>query len=168
MSTNSKSFRNLLKCFPEINLPISLSSDEHLVFSRENKPIPQMLVEAYLTDDPETGLGEFEEYVACFRLPRSEQFVGLVYWKADLMEYQYILRTFDNRGEVIATQLIAGTKSNGETILRRVASFDEEGMILVAEGVAQADDRHYNAEETRNYEMEILPTGDILQMMNEN
>ena len=167
MPVNKKAFKQLLTFFPEIELPISLTSDIHHVFSKENKPLPEKLIQEFFTviDQP---LGEFEEYVACFQLPQSEHYCALVYWRADLMTYQYVLVTFNELGEMVASQIIAGTKSNGETVLKRVATFDEEGVIYVAEGVAQANDRHYSADQSRNYQLEILPSGDILHMMNDN
>ncbi len=167
MSNKSKRFRALLACFPAVELPIELTSDTHHIFSRENKPISQELIRQFLIEDAKRDFGEFEEYVACFRLPGQEEYVGIVYWKADLMEYKYILKTFDRKGDMIAAQIIAGMKSNGDTLLNRVASFDEEGLIHIAEGIGQADGRFYDADQTRNFQIEILPSGDILQMMDQ-
>ncbi len=167
MPTDKNTFRKLLSYFPEIELPVTLTSETHHIFSKENKPLPEVLIRSYLKGS-DGDLGEFEEYIACFQLPRAESFVGLVYWKADLMKYQYVLVTFDQHGQQVASQIIAGTKSNGETILKRVATFDAEGVIYIAEGVGQADERHYQAGNSRNYQLEILPSGDILHMMNDN
>ena len=83
------------------------------------------------------------------------------------MNYEYVLVTYDLKGEQIASQVIAGTKSNGESILSRVATFDPDGVVYIAEGIGAADQRHYNAAESKNYELEILPSGDILHMMND-
>ena len=166
MAVNRKAFKELLSFFPHVDLPVTLTSETHHVFSKENKPLPQRLILEFFSKSKE-GLGEFEEYIPCFRLPRADHFIGLVYWKADLMNYEYVLNTYDLTGEPVASQVIAGTKSNGESILNRVATFDPEGVVYIAEGIGKADVRHYNAAESKNYELEILPSGDILYMMND-
>ena len=166
MSIDKRTFTKFIAYFPEVELPITLTSDTHHIFSRENKPLPEKLTHTMLEVDEES-VDPYSEYIACFRLPPTEHYLALVYWKASLMTYQYILCTFDHSGQTLASQIIAGTKTNGDTILERVATIDEEGVIYIAEGIGKAEDRHYNADESRNYQLEILSSGDILHMMNE-
>ena len=167
MNNKSQSFGNFLEYFPPIDLPITLTSDIHHVFLQENKPIPDGFVQKFLQlseeeDDP------FTEYAACFRLPGNEQYQAIVFWKASLMTYEYILVTFQPNGRLISSRVIGGTKSDGTSLLKRIATIDEEGLILIAEGIGPLDERQYNADQSHTYQLEIAETGDILQMISEN
>ncbi len=167
MIHKSISFANLLQYFPLIELPVTLTSELHHVFLKENKPLPEEFIRKFLQTDQATD-DEYTEYVACFRLPSGEQYEAIVYWKASLMTYEYILATFQPNGRFIASRIIGGTKSNGSSLLKRIATIDEESLILIAEGVGPLDDRLYNAGQSHTYQLEIAETGDILQMLSEN
>lgn len=160
-------FAVLLERFPEVDLPITLTTDTHHIFSTQNKPLTEAMVDRYLKA-PDDELDEFTEFIACFKLPTAEHYQALVYWKASLLQYEYILTTFDLKGRFINRQTIAGMKSNGESILKRIATIDDEGVILVAEGVAAVDDQPYEASSSHTFQLEISPTGDILQSLSEN
>lgn len=167
MNNKPLSFGNLLEYFPPIELPITLTSDIHHVFLQENKPIPEGLVQKFLqTSEVEDDV--FTEYAACFRLPGNEQYQAIVFWKASLMTYEYILATFQSNGRQISSRVIGGTKSDGASLLKRIATIDEEGLILIAEGIGPLDERQYNADQSHTYQLEIAETGDILQMISEN
>ncbi len=155
-------FRNLLHYFPTVDLPLQLTDETHFVFSRENRILPEDFVYTFLvqeeTPDPYT------EYLPCFRLEGMGQFTGLVVWKAAIMDYSYTLFTFDAKGQQIAKQIIAGSKSNGETLLLRQATIDGEGTISVVEGIGDAEGK-YDPSTSRNFQFELLESGDILQMV---
>lgn len=158
---------SFLEYFPLIELPITLTSDLHHIFLQENKPLPEGYIQKFL-QAPEEVDDPYTEYAACFRLPGTEQYQALVYWKASLMTYEYILATFQNNGRPISSRIIGGTKSDGSTLLKRIATIDEEGLILIAEGIGPLDERLYNAAQSHTYQLEIAETGDILQMISEN
>jgi len=167
MTKKVSPFKEFLSYFPPIQLPITLSSDLHLVFSKENKPLPQALTFEFLQQGEE-GEDEFTEYVPCFSLKVGEQFVPVVFWKAGLMSYEYILATFQRNGSFISSKVIAGTKSDGESMLKRIATIDEEALITVAEGTSPLDESQYEANQSQTFQFEIAETGDILQMIIEN
>lgn len=167
MTNKPQSFGNLLEYFPPIELPITLTSDIHHVFLQENKPIPEGLIQKFLRLSEEED-DAFTEYAACFRLPGNEQYQAIVFWKASLMTYEYILATFQTNGRLISSRVIGGTKSDGISLLKRIATVDEEGLILIAEGIGPLDERQYNADQSHTYQLEIAETGDILQMIIEN
>ncbi|MDH3652007.1 MAG: hypothetical protein OEQ53_20135 [Saprospiraceae bacterium] len=165
---NSKlSFLDFLNFFPKIELPMTLGSDTHHVFDQENKPLPEVAIEKYLTPIVPRK-DEFTEYIACFRLPSTDQYHAIVFWQAALMEYKYVLVTYDLKGTFIDKRIIAGTTSNGKTLLKRVATIDEDGIVFVAEGEGDLGQHQYSAEDGRTFHFEILQTGDILLMINEN
>ncbi|NND09375.1 MAG: hypothetical protein HKN87_23630 [Saprospiraceae bacterium] len=167
MAKIRQQFSALATFFPKIDLPITLSVETHHIFSKENKPIPLGLIATFLSTDHEQDQDGFTEYIACFKLPTEGRFSALVYWRASLMEYEYILTTFERSGRRISSKVIAGTKSNGESILRRIATIDEDGLITVAEGIQEAADRHYDPLDSRTYQLELTSTGDILHMLEE-
>ena len=158
--------KDLVSFFPQIDLPITLTSEIHHVFSKENKPLPESLIRSFLHE--EQTIDEYTEYVPCFRLPAMENYQPIVFWKASLMSYEYILATYQFDGLLISSKVIAGTKSNGNSLLKRIATIDEEGLILIAEGEGPLDERRYNADQSHTYQLEVTETGDILQMIIEN
>ncbi len=155
-------FADFLKKFPQIELPISLTNESHFVFSRENDVLPAVLVEEFILPYDE-DVDEFTEYIPCLQLPEQQDFYGIVYWKASLLVYEYNLVTFDKSGKFITKQVIAGLKTNMDSILQRLAVIDEELIITIAEGAQLDTDRNdYDPDATKAYHMEILSSGDII------
>lgn len=167
MTNKPPTLETLLDFFPRIELPITLTSELHHVFLKENKPLPEALIQSFLRPD-DLPDDEYTEYAACFQLPPNDHFQAIVYWKASLMTYEYILATFQHNGRLITNRTIGGTKSDGATLLKRIATIDEESLILIAEGVGSLDERHYRADQSHTYQLEIAETGDIMQMIIEN
>lgn len=156
-------FADFVAKFPPVAMPATLGEDTHHVFSLENKPLnDEMIVqfihptETVVNDDP------FTEYVPCFAIEDAEQFIALVWWKAELMNYEYVLATFTAKGELIDSQVIAQTKVEGDTIYRAVASISPELEIVVAEGISSDAADHFDPESSRTRELEILPSGEIV------
>jgi hypothetical protein len=158
--------KDLLQFFPPIELPITLTSEVHHLFSKENKILPEALIRSFLSEAEQED--EFTEYIACFSLPAAEHYQPIVFWKASLMSYEYILATYQFDGLMISNKVIAGTKSDGNTLLKRIATIDEEGLIIIAEGLASLNERHYKADQSHTYQLEVTETGDILQTIIEN
>ena len=164
--SKAPTLRDLLQFFPPIELPITLTSEVHHLFSKENKLLPESLIRSFLREAEQED--EFTEYVACFSLPPTEHFQPIVFWKASLMSYEYILATYQMDGLMISNKVIAGTKSDGNTLLKRIATIDEEGLIIIAEGVGSLDERYYKANQSHTYQLEVTESGDILQTIIEN
>ncbi len=156
-------FQEFLERFPPVEMPITLGEDDHLVFSAENLPIPDFLIAEFIQPiEPEED-DEFTEYVSCFSIAGTEKFEAVVYWKASLLIYEYILATFSKIGQPINRKVIAKTKVTGEKINRAVATIDEELVVFVAEGLAAAKDDSFDPETTKTYNFEILANGEIIQ-----
>lgn len=155
-------FLDFLGLFPEIEFPVTLTTESHHFFSKSNSPLPEDVIMGFLNEISGDEPSPFVEYIACFRLPKHLDFHGIVFWKADLMKYEYILTTFDKNGRLVGKQIIAGTKSNGKTIITRVATIQEDGSIIVAEGEDDPNELYYQAGKSRTYHFELLQTGDIL------
>lgn len=155
------SFDKLLARFPEVELPVVLGEDDHHTFSTKNEPIPEILISHYLifSGDP---VDEFTEFVACFSLPDTKNFHAIVYWKAGLLTYEYVLQTFNKKGEAIDRKVIGGTKVHDNITALTVATIEEDGSIIMAGGVSNNQDDIYDASTTESIQLELLPNGQIL------
>lgn len=156
------SFQHFLEKFPEIDLPITLSEDIHFEFSRNNDPLSDVAIQQFIIRHEEASDDEHVEYVPCFRLKKTEKFHAVVYWKASLLNYQYVLLTFDLKENLIDRSIIAGTKVEKDTLMRSVATIDEDWIIYVMAGVASASSNIYDASSSKSFHLEILATGKII------
>jgi hypothetical protein len=160
--------------FPEIELPVTLSEDYSGVFTRHNKPLPVELIDTfilqqkfYFAEDQEIpATDELVEYVPCFRLPDQEQFYAVVYWKADLLKYEYIIHTFDKKGLSIASQVVASTSSDGRSIRQVVATIDPDLEIYIMGGDT-TDVHDYDPEKSQAFSLEITPNGQFVHHFEE-
>jgi len=153
------SFSHFLSKFPVVELPVLLSEESIHDFSNENPPMPSLMIEQYLSM-PEDD--EFTEYIPCFKLPDTNNFHAVVYWKAGLMDYQYIMATFSDKGVPIDLKVLSGLTVVDGKIIQSVANIDEEWIITVA--IGQVEDEHtvYDAGTSRMTSMELLANGMII------
>ena len=161
----SVSFGQFLEMFPLVNLPVTLGEETHRAFSRENEPLQAALIEQWIVP-LEGALDEFSEVIAGFRIPETHDFHAVVYWKAALLTYQYILVTFEKNGTVIDRRVIAGMHSDQRAITQSVATIEEDWMIYVVTGqVNTGNDQDYNPESSKAFEMELLSDGKIVEVL---
>ena len=81
------------------------------------------------------------------------------------MDYQYILMTYTKTGDLIDQRAIAGTFSDGKVLTQSVATLDEDWVISIASGQADAKQSEYNASSSRAYQLELLPEGRIVNVV---
>lgn len=161
--------------FPEIELPITLSEEYSGIFTKYNKPLPIDLIDLFILDKKlffgdeniEEPVDEIVEFVPCFRLPDQKEYHGLVYWKADLLKYEYFIHTFDKKGNSIAKHVIASTTSDGESIRQIVATIDPDLEIYIIGGDAN-NINVYDPESSKAFSLEITPTGQFVHHFEEN
>jgi hypothetical protein len=154
------SLADFLEQFPEVKLPITLTDESSRIFSQTNEPFPQRMIDQYLIP-LEEEVDEFTEFVPCFRIPDTYEFHAVVYWVAQLMNYQYVLVTFSREGMLIDKKVLAGTFYDGQTLTNSVATLDEDWTILMVSGQSTSD-TNYDASGTRTQKLEILPEGQII------
>jgi hypothetical protein len=160
--------------FPEIELPITLSEEYTGVFTKYNKPIPMDLIQSFILEQhlflPEEEIDsdlEIEEYVPCFKLPKNKNYRAVVYWKASLLKYEYVIHTYDLKGKTITKHVIASTTSDGKKIRQIVATIDPDLEIYIMGGDADSDN-FYDPEKSKAFSLEITPTGQIIHHFEEN
>ncbi len=159
----SHAFSEFVGLFPPIHMPIVLGEDTHHIFSQENKPLPQHIVEQFISPlEASSASDEFVEYVPCLSIAGTEGFVALIWWKAALLSYEYILATFTLQGELIDRRVIAFTRVKEGAIFRAMATIDEDWNIFIAEGEASGEDDSFDATTSRMRELELMPDGRIV------
>jgi hypothetical protein len=160
----ANTFAAFLKKFPEVKLHVSITEDTASEFGKENEPLNErMILDNILPIEGETEIDEMTEYVACFRLAGLKDIHAVVYWKASLLNYEYVLVTFEKNGKPITGQVIAGTTSNGKTIIRSVAKIDEDFTIYIVSGQVEGSDENYDATNSTAREIELLPDGRLVE-----
>lgn len=157
-------FEQFLNKFPEIELPLVLSEDMHHDFSNENDPLPIELIEQYIGKYETTVQDDMTEYVACFKIPlENKTFQAIVYWKAGLLNYDYVLATYDTKtGSMIDKKAIAGTKIVDNAVKRIAAIIKEDLTIHAAEGIEETG-KEYVADSSKVKRFQILDNGRIEQ-----
>jgi hypothetical protein len=109
---------------------------------------------------------EYTEYIPYGRISGAYDFYPLIYWKAGVMQYEFILAIYNHEGRVISQAIIGGLKSDDEGMLHSVAVIHPDLSITIAEGVAtEEDDLDFN--QTNTYQMMIQPSGEITYDSNE-
>jgi len=111
-------FGHFIDKFPEIELPITLNDEIQHQFSKNNEPLPPLMIEQYLAPLDGQTPDEYTEYIACFRIPNTQDFHAIVYWRAELLTYEFNLATFSKKGELIARRTLAGTFYDGEQLIQ--------------------------------------------------
>ena len=161
--TPKVTFQDFLDKFPEIELPVTISADMELEFSRRNEPLSAIMIEKLIAAIEGETPDEFTEFVPCFKLPKTDGFHAIVYWKAGLMNYQYVLATMDLKGTLIDKSVIAGTYSDGNMLVQSVATIEEDWIIYIVSGQSHADKtKEYDASASKAFNLELLATGEII------
>ncbi len=156
-------FDHFLSFFPELKLPVNINEDSVHALSLENKALPERLINEFLLPYEE-NVDDLTEFVAGFRIAGIKDFHALVYWKATLMNYQYILATYTKTGLLIDRAVIAGTFSDGKVITRSSARIDDDWSITIVSGQTRGSDELYDASSSRTVEMDLLPDGKIVPL----
>jgi hypothetical protein len=156
-------FEQYLEKYPPINMPVTLGEDTHHTFGLENMPFAEEMIAQYMQPIEPEDIDEFTEFLPCFRIADIDEFVAVVYWKAALLTYEYVLVTYNLKGEFINRKVIARTHVKGEQIVRSVATIDDEFVIFIGEGITSAIADDFDPTKSKTYNMEILPNGEIIQ-----
>ncbi len=143
-----------------------LSEETAHVFSKENRPLPSLMVEQFvLTPEEQGSLDDMTEFVPCFRVPDTYDFYAIVYWRGGLMDHRYVMLTFSKEGRPIDRRVLAGMYSDGKSVVQSVAHLEEDWTIYVVSGKQAADEKYgREAAENTARELELLPEGQIVEV----
>lgn len=156
-------FRHFINKFPATLLPLTLSEADAVTFSAANEPLPHKLIKEFILPF-ELDFDDLTEYVPCVRIKGTKNFEAVIYWKASLMNYQYVLMTFDKKGIPIDKKVIAGTFSDGKKITRSVAQIDDDMSIYIISGQISDRGNQYDASQSTTIELELLPDGKLIEL----
>lgn len=157
-------FSNFLDRFPEVDLPVTLGEEMHMTFSSENPPLQPMMIQQHLLRAEDRAPDEFTEFVPCFRIKETHSFHAVVYWRAGLMDYQYVMATFDKKGNFIDRRVLGGTHVAEGLITKSIPTIDEDWTIHVVSGQSKTDAAVYDPAASRAFELELLPDGLVVNV----
>lgn len=155
--TNTR-FTEFIEFFPLLEPPFSLLPDISQIPSTDT-PLPQALLDIYILPFEGEEVDEFTEYVPYGRITGTKDYYAVVYWKAGVMQYEFILATYDKDGNPLSHAIIGGLRSDEDGILHSVAIVHEDLSITIAEGLAGEEET--NLTNTNAYQMSIQPSGHI-------
>lgn len=155
-------FADFVGKFPTVHMPVILGEETHHVFAQENQPLSDSMIAQYIHPTEPVGIDDpYTEYVPCFAIDGTDNFIALVWWKAELLNYEYVLATFTHKGELIDRRVIAFTRVKDGVITRSVATIDEEWEIFIAEGIS-SDQGVFDPTSSRTHGLELLVNGTIV------
>lgn len=162
--TRAESFKIFLKHFSNEKLPVTLSDENVSYFDRKNKPLGPDMVRQFLLQGEKVDEDEEEmtEYIACNIIPDTKDFYAIVYWRGKLLEYDYILATYNKNGILINKKVISGLRSDGKTVRRSVARIDEDWIVHIVIGEQGKDEELYDPAMSQSMNMEVMGNGEII------
>lgn len=163
---STPTFKYFLEQFPNLELPLTFSEDTVRTISRETPPLPPALIAEFLLPIEPGMADELTEFVACLRLPENKEYDGIIYWRADLLQYHYTLATFKPATqELIDRKVIAGVSYDGEEVTQTQAVLNDSMMIYQVSGQANADGEYvYKASSSTARRFQIAPSGKIVEL----
>lgn len=166
-SDKSPSLDDLLGYFPVISPPVSLTQESALHFSRENKPLSAAVTATFLS--VLTDHDDEVEYIPCFQLVVHGSIVAIVYWKAILLQYDYVLVTIDKkRAKVLSQKVIGGTRLLDNRIFRAGSAIREDLEIELVVNEYDTNESELYPLSTQVYHIEIMADGQIISELDDS
>ena len=160
------SFTEFIDFFPLLKLPFSLLPDLEQI-PADPVPLPEILLAAYILPFEGDEVDEYTEYIPYGKIEGTKDYHALVYWKAGVLKYEFILATYQLDGQPTSHAIIGGIRYEEEGTIHSVAIIHEDFRITIAEGLAEEKTMAIATEETQSYYMAIKPSGEIIYEMNE-
>ena len=156
----SQAFDSFLGHFSDAQLPVVFTEESVSYYSRKNPPLPEGLIRKFLLFGEERN--DLTEYVPCCKIPETGSIHAIVYWRGRLLEYDYIMQTFNKNGVPLSKKVIAGIRSNGTDVKQTVATIDEDWIINIIAGEQVMSEELYNPLKSQAMSMELLISGEII------
>ena len=86
-------FAEFIEFFPPLELPLNLLPDMSQIPS-DPLPLPGVLQDAYILPFESDEVDEFTEYVPYGRIAGTKDYYAMIYWKAGVLRYEFILATY--------------------------------------------------------------------------
>ena len=148
-----------------LELPFTFSDEAVRTISKETPPLPGRVIEQFILPVEPGQADELTEFIACLRLPDADNYVGVVYWRADLAQYHYTLVTFNLKTqEMIDRMVVAGTSYDGEELIQTNAILTEALLIYQVSGQGTGADYDYRAANSTARRFQITESGKIVEL----
>ncbi|MBP7273049.1 MAG: hypothetical protein KA974_04370 [Saprospiraceae bacterium] len=160
-------FETFLQSFPLVKFPVTIREDTYQEMGENNPPLGAEMIAKYLACFNETGDDdEMTEYIACFSLPKANAFVGVIFWKAGLLTYDYFLATYTHAGMPLDCLRVAGTTVERETIIQAIATIRDDWNVNIIQGRYAASGAALPvAANSKPSVFEVLDDGKIVQLI---
>lgn len=156
-------FNQFVQQVPLAEIPLVLSGELQKQLTSLADPLPMPVIEDLMPW--EATLDDMTEILVVARFEQEEGFQAILYWKAELLTYSFILATYDHKGEVIDHEIIAGTEYNNQSIKESVAIIEDDWMIFAAEGSDQIrGDLSFEAKNSRKSNFMVEKDGRITKI----
>lgn len=156
-------FEDYLSFFPEVELPVTLTESTHHELEKVNLPFAQAIQLAYVQPADFGEQDEYTEYMPAFKLLHEKAFKAVVFWKASLLSYEYILSTYTPKGELISSVVISKVEADENGISKSATVITTEWVVYVSEGFVGTEVDEFDATQSVNYSFEVLPNGEIVR-----
>lgn len=160
--SGSEDFRLFLSYFPEVTLPVTLTFDSRRAFGADMPPLPELLAAPFFFRWEEEVPDPWTEFLPGFQV-RMGKFQALVYWKAALLHYAYVMVIVDAQGGLIDRMLLAETIAGQDEIRQGAALIREDGMILMAESAQDIHDPLGDPRQTITERWRLDPEGRFVE-----
>jgi hypothetical protein len=158
-------FSEFIEFFPPLTPPFSLLPDLQQIPS-DPVPLPGVLQDEFILPFEGDETDDFTEYIPYGRIEGTKDFFAVIYWKAGVLRYEFILATYTAEGTPLHHAIVGGIRYEDEGTIHSVAVIHEDMRITIAEGMSEKDDEIVSPE-TQTYLMAIKPSGEIMYDMNE-
>jgi len=159
-------FTEFIEYFPLLTPPVSLLPDFRHI-SSSGIPLPGIMIEAYIFPFEGDEVDEYTEYVPYGRLEGTRDFHALIYWKAGLVQYEFVLATYSPDGKPLSHAIIGGLRSDEDGFLHSVAVINDDMRVTIAEGITADENESLDVSNTNTYQMTIREDGSITYDLNE-
>lgn len=161
MKPNIK-LEDFLDYFPSIELPITLSENSISHIEKTSKIIPEPILDMTIRKWEKVDPDGFTEYVPCFTLAKSENFILLVYWKASLSGFEYFAVTLGYDFQLIDRKQIASTLHIRDQIKSSVVHIDEDLTFHVIASIDGVTANSFNPSNSQAFHFEVNPSGEFI------
>ncbi len=165
--TRGQAFSKFLHYFPEVDLPQTIAEENLRYYSSENHVLPPDLIRQFLHSTMSSEEEDYLEFIPCFKLKNTQDWHAIVYWKAALLSYEFVLSTYNKNGIRLAQKVIAGMRSDGKSVIRSIATIDEEWIINIVIGEQASAEDLYDTANSRILGFELMADGSIISHQNE-
>lgn len=164
-NTPAPSFSEFLEYFPILKPPVHLLPDiQQIPYS--SQPLPGIFLDAFILPFEGEEMDDFTEYIPIGRVEGTHDFYALIYWKAGIMQYEYVLATFSLAGKPLSHAIVGGIRYQETEVLLSVGVIHENMDITIAEGIS-TEEMAASIDDSNTYQMSIQPSGQISYGSNE-